>query len=493
MEKCIEFEKSFNVSNTEEKQDILLQKKNYYKLLLTDYKKFFKKLSFDETTTVNTNKSRTLDKTKIYNMKDTHTNLYNNIKNIKKDLYKINTTFTNILIIDGENMLKSYKYQQLMRNFLTQSTFDTYFYHWFYGGENNQPYTSLNLTVVEKMFLIKILLEHFLFNDNCIVFISGKTGDLGTVNEINDKAIIIPILYNKEDIREQDDHLMLFVYYHFSKTKECEIISGDKFKWFIHTENYLKNFKLEYNFDTLNINIVKCNAYSNDIIIYQNIIYQLGYYYFPIIQNLNDICNIDIDLNTFINIYINNLNEDKYELITNCVIKIFINLIILNRENNIDTISRYSNLITSIIKKTIKIIKPNFEEIIYILDKITTVSKKGLENDIYNLQNIIFYDIISFDYAVEITKLNQNIEKYIFMTNLYLIIKSMSFLLNTDKSIIKIAKLFSVIIRIYDKIENSIHKLRKISNTKTEINKIFLKILSHHIFMKKNGFCKKDY
>ena len=69
----------------------------------------------------------------------------------------------------------------------------------------------------------------------------------------------------------------------------------------------------------------------------------------------------------------------------------------------------------------------------------------------------------------------------------------MSFLLNSNKSIVKIAKLFTCIMKIYDKIEVSLHKIRKISNNSNDLNKIFLSILSHHIFMKKNGFCKKDY
>jgi hypothetical protein len=47
--------------------------------------------------------------------------------------------------------------------------------------------------------------------------------------------------------------------------------------------------------------------------------------------------------------------------------------------------------------------------------------------------------------------------------------------------------------KVYDKIDESMHKIRKISNESNDLNKTFLNILSHHIFMKKNGFCKKDY
>ena len=100
------------------------------------------------------------------------------------------------------------------------------------------------------------------------------------------KSIVIPVIYEKDDIREQDDHLLLYIYYHLSKIKNCEIISGDKFKWFNHSDNYLKNFRLEYNFDENKINIDITNAYTNDIIIHDNHKYQLGYYYFPFIKNI---------------------------------------------------------------------------------------------------------------------------------------------------------------------------------------------------------------
>jgi hypothetical protein len=513
----------------------LIQKKQYYKLLLVDYKKFLKKINFFSSATDTTydlsSKTRTFDKTKNYNMRDTHLNLYKNIKNIKKDLFYINKNFNdNILILDGENILKSNKYQQLIKLHLTNLECEHYFSYWHNGGENGlvQPMTSLNLLVDDKIFLMEILIKNYLSLSNCIVIVSGKSNIDNTKQRIlvnDNKTMIIPVLYDKSDIREQDDHLMLYIYYHYHKIKNCEIISGDKFKWFNHTEKYLKNFRLEYDLNNFKINMISCDAYSNDTIVYKQYKYQLGYFYFPFFKNLENIIDFEFELNDNINFnnYINNfldlINEEKYELITNYVMKIFINLIILNGDKNTNLIISHSNFIVLLISKIIYTTKQNFEEIVFIINRISSISKKAFDkigkydsNILYNiifettdslsnLSNLTVDFIINNDLSDntslylrnEYKNFKKNFNKYIFLTNLYLILKSMSFLLTPEKSIIKIAKLFSGLMKVYDKIDESMHKIRKISNESNDLNKTFLNILSHHIFMKKNGFCKKDY
>jgi hypothetical protein len=66
-------------------------------------------------------------------------------------------------------------------------------------------------------------------------------------------------------------------------------------------------------------------------------------------------------------------------------------------------------------------------------------------------------------------------------------------MVNSKKYIIRLAKLFSIIMIIFDNIESNIFKIRKLSNNKSDINKLFLELFAHHIYMKKNGFCKKDF
>ncbi len=368
--------------------------------------------------------------------------------------------------------------------------------------------------------------------------LSGKTNIDSDIKStfINDnKSIIIPVVYNKEDIREQDDHLLVYIFYHLSKLKNCEIISGDKFKWFNHSDNYLKNFALEYNFDEQKININISDAYTNDIIIYKKYKYQLGYYYFPFLKNIlyysfNDL-QIDSDMlnNLMTNDYnqiLELLNKKDYNDTIILLTNIFLLLIELNSnyDNNILLIKKYSEFITIFITKIISFYKEIFDEILLILSRLTSMSKKIFDKfdkyDSYTLYSIIFESnddlsnlsslTIDWGFAnnlsnnkrtnnIDITKLQEyikfknNIEDYIFITEIYLIFKSMSFLLISGKPVIKISKLFSHIMKIYDTIENSIYKIRKISNNLNDFNKIFLSVLSHHIFMKKNGFCKKDY
>jgi hypothetical protein len=471
----------------------LLKKKTYYKTLFHDYKKFIKKINLPNTETSNAVSYLTKfhDKTTIYNITDMQNKLYENIKNIKKNLYFISENFNKkILILDGENILKSFKYQQLIKLYLTQEKYDFYFNFWFNGSIHIQPMTSLNLLISDKIILIDILIKNYLIPYNCIIILSGKTNiDSSTTFFICDnQSFIIPIIYNKEDIREQDDHLLLYIYYHFNKIKNCDIISSDKFKWFNSSENYIKNFIFEYNFDEKKISINIANSYTNDIIIYNKHKYQLGYYYFPFIQNFSIISTND-DLNILslsqLENKISHLIENKeYLSIIIFVLKIFLFLIDLNSnydENDIQ-IKIYSDTITYLVSKIIISFESSFNIVIDILHKVSSIHKKKLYN----------YSLFFNDFN-QCTQIQTNINDYCFCTELYLILKSLTFLVNCQKTIIKISKLFSYIINVYDKIDFSIHKLRKISNNNDEFGKIFNNILSHYIFMKKNGFCKKDY
>jgi hypothetical protein len=634
-------ETNYKIENNKQIKEELLKQKAYYKILLNDYRKFLKKINFQTlrndldndftanttttTNTTNTNNTtnkpnkKQIDKNKNYSIEDISKNLYKNIKNIKKDLYFIFENFTaKILILDGENILKSYKYQQLIKSHLTHEEQKVYFYYWYNGSNDGliQPLTSMNLTISDKLYLIEILIKNYLPFYNCIIFLSGKILIDSYTNSlfINDKqSILIPIIYDKDDIREQDDHLLLYTYYHFSKIFNCDIISGDKFKWFNHAENYLKNFRLEYNFDENKININVVDAYTNDLIIYNKHKYQIGYYYFPFIKNILSMCKMNCKnnylnctcdtvfdcvcdkINQFDDIFYEIINgimiensitnfEEKYQIFVSeiinkkdydsiiyIIINIFLILIDLNAnyEKNAIFIKIYSDCITFLTSKIIYSSKTNFDDLIFLLKRLGSINKKAFEkiekynihaiyqilfnskDDLSNLssltadlffekniykspnltntnlenttlkytiqeyktlenitpenitsENTINENITSqnitnpettLDDFEQINKFKQNIENYISMTEIYLLLKSMTFLLNNNKSIIKIAKLFSCIMKIYDKVEESIHKIRKISNNSTYLNKVFLTILSHHVFMKKNGFCKKDY
>ena len=526
-------EKVISIINKEE----LLREKSYYKLLLSDFKKFLKKINFQvcDTDTSTVNKKST-NKSIIYNIVELHNNLYRNIKNIKKDLFYINDNFDNeLLILDGENILKTHKYQQLIKLHLDNEIFEKYFYSWHYGGENGliQPLSSLNISINEKIFLLNIFITNYLTEYNSIIVISGKTSDENSNKNIyvnSKKTFIIPIIYTKEDIREQDDHLLLYLYFHFNKLKNCKIISADKFKWFNQSGNYLKNFKLEYDFNNYNINLSISDAYTNDLIIFKDYKYKLGYYYFPFIKNLDFIKNIKYSQEEilenkehFIDTLFGFINQEKYSNVLVYLILIFINLIELNVNYNINQnhINNFSELLTIFISKLIKNIKTAINEISEVIDKINLISKKAIDkiekqksnflytilfeksNDRSNISSLTIDNYlhntsssdnnIKIKETTEYLQLKKNIEKYFFLTEFYLILKSISFLVNSQKTIIKISKFFCYLVKIYDGIEENIYKIRKISNDVNCLNKLFLNILSHHIFIKKNGFCKKDF
>ena len=526
-------ERANSVINKEE----LLKEKSYYKLLLSDFKKFLKKINFQicDTDTSTINKKST-NKSVIYNIVELHNNLYKNIKNIKKDLFYVNNNYNSeLLILDGENILKTHKYQQLIKLHLDNEIFEKYFYSWYYGGENGliQPLSSLNISIDDKIFLLNIFVTNYLPEYNSIIIISGKTSDQNYNKNtyINSKkTLIIPIIYTKEDIREQDDHLLLYLYFHFNKIKNCKIISADKFKWFNNSDNYLKNFKLEYDFNNYNINLTISDAYTNDLIILKNCKYKLGYYYFPFIKNLDFIRDIKINQEEifenkehFIDTLFNFINEEKYSNVLVYLIFIFINLIELNVNYNINQIhiNNFSDLLTMFISKLIKNIKTNINEISEVIDKINLISKKAIDkiekqksnflytilfeksNDRSNISSLTIDnylhntsssdDNIKIKETIEYLQLKKNLEKYFFLTEFYLILKSITFLVNSQKTIIKISKFFCYLVKIYDGIEENIYKIRKISNDTNCLNKLFLNILSHHIFIKKNGFCKKDF
>jgi len=529
----------------------LLKKKSYYKLLKSDCEEFLKKINYEfinensiyDTTTIS---RKTNDKSINYNFKDTRKNLYKNISYIKKNLYQINNNFNqHILVLDGENILKFYKYQQLIKLHLTNEEYNDYFKYWNFGLENTfQPLTSLNLTIKIKIYLIEILVKNYLNEYNCLILLSGKNStDINQSVYINNfKSIVFPIIYNKCDIREQDDHLLLFLFYHFDKIKITKIISGDKFKWFNIDKNY-KNFIICYNFDEKKIILDISDAYTNDIIIYSDIKYQLGYFSFPFIKNIDGIIQIMEKIKNDNNIlfeyeknilfeheknilfehkknilfeheqnilfeYEKNIYNQDYNFLINFLIALLLNLIKSNYENDKNKIKSYNDLNISIIKQIIHYGKKKLDEIECILNRLNTINKKIFEQiEKYNI-NIFFKIIFQFynfnldlspsliieDIDTEqLDKFNNLIKYYIIATEIYLIFKSMSFLIDNYKFVIKLSKFYCQIIKIYDVVESSIYKIRKISNYNSFFNKSFSVVLSHHMFMKKNGFCKKDY
>jgi hypothetical protein len=130
--------------------------------------------------------------------------------------------------------------------------------------------------------------------------------------------------------------------------------------------------------------------------------------------------------------------------------------------------------------------------------------KNNTKNSIFNYN--INSDIIIIK-EINIEFLKSDIIKYKIACETYIILKTINLKLY-NKSIpesqdiqelpksgeftLKLCKLYSIIILIYDNIHDNLLKIRKLSNEKTEINKLFLLLMSTYLSIKKIGIFKKN-
>lgn len=402
-----------------------------------------------------------------------------------------------IIIIDGENILKCFKIQHILQKLLDKNIFNDYFNVWFNGSyletddisQSNlslseyssnvrflEPYSSLSMDVHTKFSLLKIIVEYLFQEYICIIICNSKT----ITNNINElfsmnNSVLIPICYEKKDIREKDDHLIVFLYYYFSqKNIEFYLLSGDKFKWmtFINDSNPIKNIKFLFDFDDYNIKYVLSNAYNNDFIKKNNIVSHLSINYFPIPIEFNNMFlkenykknNIDDFIFLLENFFVKNCFNNKEDLKKNdfCII---LNNIFNFIEKWCDDFSPIFNFLKNYTKN----------EIFKLLKKIN--------------QNTFKYNNIDFE------RFRLKINEYKQICNLYVIIKHISININLNISNdihIFIVKIFSKIIATYDSISSHIFKIRKLSNNKQPITLFFMELNSMFIYIKKIGIFKKQ-
>jgi hypothetical protein len=463
-------------SSLSEKENLNIDYDNYFKKIYEDFDSFCKYFN-------NTN-SDFLVKLKI-NIDNNINNIYNFIKKHDKP----------ILLIDVENVLKSQKTQKILLNFLSKEDFDEYFKVWFYGyfqQYNNidcsnislteystnikyiEPYISLNLSFLEKKKLISIIINNYFQNYNVIsVITSTHLNNNIDFNLIESNMLFIPIIYKKNNIREQDDHLLLFLYYHFRKLRiRSKMITNDKFRWFpkkIHT----KNIFYEYDFDNSNINLIIQKSSLNDIYTIENKKHKFIFINYPL---LND---------KYINIKnkeYNNLTDFNYKVYDlqniESIFKSLLKIDILKTQdiNEFDKILDFYLILSSKIYT-------KFNDIFIIISK---YSKKDIFTILLNNTDILKnYNLSSFDEYIKI---------YQIILDSFIIIKSiLYFQLFNKKNVLKIIKIATNIFSIYDELENDIHKIRKLSYQEYLYHDIYLKFNSLFIYFKKNKFLKKNF
>jgi len=448
-------------------------------------------------------------------------NLHNNLEKYKIDLinfinkYKDNNK--QFLIIDVENLLKSFKIQNYLKSILKEDEYLNYFNTWLNGefkeesdidfsndlsmsqysskSQYIEPFTSLNLNIQIKLILIKIIITNLLFNYNTINILNIKK----TTNENNhnynsklnnmtetennlDNHHFISILHSKNNIREQDDHILLFIYTLLKKNNfDTILLSNDKFKWYSNIS--IQNFKYLYDFDNHTKELVIDESYTPDIYKLENKYYFFPLVNFPIILD-KYLKNIVLSSNDF---YINkkkiknniiDLFNINYDNIYNYLIYYSVQEKITNISNNnlfdlINLINNFSNEI-----------KTNFYKIFTFLDSNT-------KKDIFKLsikfkQN--FFDQNQINYYIYI------IDKYKILIELFQIIKVIGIKFYPyDKNYINLCTLlFSNIIQIYDNIDDNLYKIRKLVNSKSNIKLLFKNIYLTLIYVKKQGFFTKN-
>jgi hypothetical protein len=415
------------------------EKKIYYKKILSSYKNFREFLP------------------------EGKEELYNNLKRYKKEFFYIQSYFTKtILIIDGENLLKSAKFQNIFKLLLGTIDFNNYFKNWIYGYDDKTilPFTSLNLTISQKKKILSLLSENYLKSFNVIYIINTK------INEANDNdiiftndnnSIIFPIYYDKTIIREQDDHIIVFLNIFFQNNNKTHIITADKFRWY-KGELSLKNFRFIYDYNELCIHLEICYHNTHDLIIYKNHKLIIDNFNYPFLDpknfNLLSIKNKDISFQSIL------------YLLNYLYIQIKIN-------NNEYFLLYMNEIITILLEK----VEYNYNEIKKIL--ILFIDNSKIKKKLASIGNLSIIE--------------QNIENYKIICNIYLVLKTIIIYYHPKQFILDICKIFCYIIDIFDLISDNTNKIKKISyDSSFIINKYFLELYSHNIYLKKTGFMKKD-
>jgi len=476
------------------------------------------------------------------------------------------------LIIDNENILKSFKIQFELEKIIQKDKFKKIFDIWSNGYFKEdedlyidlnislsefsskikyiEPFTSLGFNLETKLNLINIINKNFLPNYNTInIFSFNKKKEKSVINNYTNvftnidnltsssddhnkistnfnytninlsnidslntskysdsktnssnktiNNLFLPIYYNKNDLREQDDHLILFIYTLLKKNNiNVILISSDKFKWFgnnLDEQIDINNFKYLYDFDSKQKKIIIAKSYTPDIYKINNKYLFFPFINFPIIPNesVNLICeHYDID-NKFKNVkknffnYSNIIPIDSIKVIN----EYLLNLIVYEEEKKND--------------KNDKNFKTDYENILDFLVKYSRIVKNNLDNIFNYLESHTKKEIFKLTLQNENSYLKTNdTDKYIEIITQYtllienlLIMKTTQYIFfKNNKNIIQSHTYFYTnLIKIYDSMYDNLYKIRKLSNSKSYFSKLFAKLNITYIYIKKQGFLKKNY
>lgn len=428
------------------------------------------------------------------------TNLFKHINELMIWIKNAKKNNKNFVLIDIENILKSFKIQDFLKSKLSQEEYLNYFGLWNNGNfcddgvelsndmslseysqktKYTEPFTSLGLDLGVKFKLAKIIIHELLCDYNVLCVLTSNIHHYDKIDSIWNNSMFIPITYKRTDIREQDDHLIIFMYElldHYNA--HPIIISSDKFSWYNKQDNELdalkniniKNFKYLYDFDNSIKKLVIGNGNTSDIYVENSQCFLFPLINYPIVSDIEKITKLNIQELNFTNniMYPNNLLN---HLILYSVCE-------TNQHNLIkyDILFNNIEIITSDIKKTFK----------KIFDFLNSKSKKDIFKITIDSKQTFFAE-----YQIE--KILAHISDYKLLIEIFQVIKMIGIKKYSSdiNFIIYLTKLFTDIVEIYDRVQDNLYKIRKLSNSKSSLKKIFLCINITFIYIRKQGYFKK--
>jgi len=161
-------------------------------------------------------------------------------------------------------------------------------------------------------------------------------------------------------------------------------------------------------------------------------------------------------------------------------------------------------IISSLLNKYILLVSSNFSFLSNFLNYLSSYSLSSLSSlstSSYSSISMVFNnnnnkkeeDEEKEEEEEEGKKIISEIEKYREYSEMYLVMKNIIININREETYILISRLFSRIIKLYDEIDENQNKIRKIIRIDSRNSNIYILMYSQYIYMKKNGFCRKDY
>jgi len=493
------------------------------------------------------------------NLNDIINTLEQNIFKIKKNLFnfilKINPSEP-ILLIDVENILKSFEIQNFLKLHINEEKFNKYFHIWnngYFGDSNNiettnnesitlseysskvkyvEPYTSLNLSVEKKLKLINIINDKLINNINTINILTSNLKSIKNTNtqKINSKFIsdtpqintdisfgfgcdeINKIIHssNQSETSTQSNYKTnsnLFIPIQYNDKFDIReqddhlllliymILKKINLNPIIISNDKFKWFK---SFDTLEIKNFK-TLYDYDLG-KKKIIIDIPYT--PPIYKINSnyymfpfVNYPQLEENISQNIK-SIMNIDEFKKILETKIK---------KVSSSDIKNIYSYLFNlSIIETNIEINQEFFSIVNFCLNYLEYIKNKLNKIDNFlssNSKEKIFKISIETNSNVfdrhEIKNYTILMDNYIVFIELYIVLKFVVFknyskINFTSSMIVNLCKIFDIIIEIYDLFDTHIYKIRKLSCSKSELDILFKKINNVYIYVRKQGYMKKN-